>query len=172
MKKLLILLLVLIAGWAGWRYFVHGEDPLQAARAVLSPGLPTHDAAGRPLAACSRCLATGTITCTGHRCDKGMVPCPGRCLKRSDRGWRTMEGQDPNKLFMVYAVNGGVQGVSEAHIGEVFEVRLGTFYNLGPCPICNKQTVVPCKQCGGSGRLACPVCHGDKVVPAATPAGA
>lgn len=162
MRKLLLLLLVGVVAWFGYQWF-------SGARAIPSlpslGGLPTRDAQGRELQPCRRCLATGQITCTEPRCKDGQVPCPGRCLKLSDRGWRRMEGQDPNKLFMVYLVNGGAQGVSEAHVGEVFEVRYGKLYALGVCSVCHKQTTIPCKTCGGSGKLVCPSCQGSKVVP-------
>lgn len=164
MKKLLFLLIVILGGYLSYEFFVNGTNPLAGIFQAGVGGLPTKDAAGRDLAPCQRCLATGQITCSGLRCKGGQVPCPGRCLKLTDPGWRRMEGQDPGKLFMVYLVNGGTRGVSQAHVGEVFEVRFGKFYELGACKICNKQTSVPCKVCSGAGKVVCTVCSGRKVV--------
>lgn len=160
MRTLVILLLCGIAAYFAYGYFIRGENPLQG----FNNGIPTKDSQGRDAVPCQRCTATGQITCTTPRCVNGQVPCPGPCLKLSDSGWRQMEGQDPNKLFMLYKVNKGVQGVSQAHVGEVFEVRFGEFYKLGPCKICGGTTSVPCKACGGTGKLTCPVCKGEKVI--------
>ena len=134
--------------------------------------LPTRDAQGRELVPCSRCLATGLITCSGPRCKEGQVPCPGKCLKLSDPGWERVPGEDPNKLFMMYRVDGGKTGRSQAHVGEVFEVRLGKFYELGVCKICDRRTVIPCKVCNGAGKVTCTVCAGQKVVLKAAPPAA
>jgi hypothetical protein len=162
-RKLVLLLLIGLAGYLGYRSFVAGENPL-AGIFQIGGGLPARDASGRELTPCRRCLATGKITCSGSRCEGGQVPCPGRCLKLTDRGWRRVDGQPPDKLFMVYPVNGGTRGVSQAHVGEIFEVRFGKLLALGVCKICNKQTVVPCKVCSGGGKLVCPACQGEKVV--------
>lgn len=164
MRKLVVLLVVGLAGYLSYGYLVNGENPLARIFPAGAGGLPTRDASGREVVPCQRCLATGRITCSGPRCEGGRVPCPGRCLKLSDRGWRRMEGQDPDKLFMVYSVNGGTRGVSQAHVGEVFEVRFGEFHALGVCPICQKQTTVPCQACSGAGKVECVVCRGERVV--------
>lgn len=165
MKNLLVLLLIAgVVGYFSYNYVVHRDNPLEGFLQPAEAGLPTRDAQGRELVPCVRCLATGQITCGAPRCTEGVVPCPGPCLKLSDSGWRRMEGQDPNKLFMVYLIAGGSQGVGQGHVGEVFEVRLGKFYALGPCKVCNGRTTVNCKVCGGTGRTECPVCRGEKVV--------
>ncbi len=164
--KTLLALLVFagVVGYFSYNYIVHRDNPLEAFVQPMEGGLPTKDAQGRELTPCKRCLATGQVTCTAHRCSEGRVPCPGPCLKLSDAGWQRMEGQDPNKLFMIYRVNGGSQGVGQAHVGEVYEVRLGKFYALGPCKVCNARTTVVCKVCQGSGKAGCQVCRGEKVV--------
>ena len=165
MKTLLALLLFAgVVGYFSYNYIVHRDNPLEAFLQPVEGELPTKDAQGRELTPCTRCLATGQITCTAHRCVEGRVPCPGPCLKLSDSGWQKMEGQDPNKLFMIYRINGGTQGVGQGHVGEVYEVRLGKFYALGPCKVCNARTTVECKVCKGSGKAGCPVCRGEKVV--------
>jgi hypothetical protein len=163
MRAVLLLVLLGLAGYVGYNYFVMGVNPLDS---LIAEGtnLPTRDAQGRELVPCQRCLATGRITCTAHRCKEGQVPCPGRCLKLTDSGWQRMEGQDPNKLFMIYRADGRTRGVSQAHVGEVFEVRLGKFYHLGICKICEKRTTVTCKSCEGAGKVACTVCAGQKTV--------
>ncbi len=165
MKNLLVLLLIAgVVGYFSYNYIVHRDNPLEG---FIQPGegaLPAKDAQGRDLVPCRRCLATGQITCPAHRCKEGLAPCPGPCLKLTDSGWQRMEGQDPNKLFMIYRVNGGTQGVGQGHVGEVFEVRLGEFHRLGICKVCNGLTTVPCKACAGAGKVSCPVCHGEKVV--------
>jgi hypothetical protein len=164
MKNFLILLLVVgVVGYFGYPYLTKGDNPIASFLAVPE-SLPTRDAEGREVVPCQRCLATGAVTCQASRCKDGQIPCPGRCLKLSDSGWQRMEGQDPNKLFMIYRFNGGSQGVSQAHIGEVFEVRLGKFYNLGVCHTCNKRTTVVCTVCDGTGKVVCPACKGNKVV--------
>lgn len=165
MKNLLIVLLIAgVAGYFSYQYFVNGDNPLAGFFQNSGGALPSKDAQGRELVPCKRCLATGQITCTAHRCKEGMIPCSGPCLKLSDSGWQRMEGQDPNKLFMIYRVNGGTQGVSQAHVGEVFEIRFGEFYRLGICKVCQGRTTLPCKVCGGGGKVACTVCLGEKVV--------
>ena len=170
MKNFLIILLILgVAGYFAYPYVMNGDNPF-ADFLQTGGGLPTKDSEGRDLVPCKRCLATGQITCQGPRCKDGLVPCPGRCLKLSDSGWQRMEGQDPKKLFMIYRLNRGTQGVSQAHVGEVFEVRLGEFYALGPCPICKGQTTITCKVCGGTGKVVCNECKGQKVVVKATAA--
>jgi len=163
MKKLLFLVILAGLGYLAYSYYTTGEIPLSTLMAS-SDSLPTRDDQGRELVPCSRCLATGLITCTGPRCKDGKIPCPGRCLKLSDPGWQRVEKEDPNKLFMIYRFDGGWTGRSQAHVGEVFEVRLGKFYELGVCKICNGTTFVPCKVCHGAGKLTCPVCAGRKVV--------
>ena len=163
MKKLLLVAILVGLGYVGYSYYTTGEIPLPTLTA--SPdGLPTRDAQGRELVPCNRCLATGLITCTGQRCKDGKIPCPGRCLKLSDPGWQRVEKEDPNKLFMIYHINGGWIGRSQAHVGEVFEVRLGKFYELGVCKTCNGSTFIPCKVCNGAGKVTCTVCAGQKVV--------
>lgn len=164
MKNFLILLLVAGAAvYFAYPYVKSGRNPL-AEYLEDAGGLPTRDAEGRELTPCQRCLATGLVTCQGLRCKEGQIPCPGRCLKLSDSGWQRIEGQDPNILFMIYRINGGTQAVSQAHIGEIFEVRFGKFYPMGACKICEKRTTVPCKVCGGSGKVVCRECQGNKVV--------
>ena len=163
MRKFLVLLVLALAGYFAYAYVVKGVNPL--AGFLQDPeSLPTRDAQGRELVPCQRCLATGLVTCTAPRCKEGIVPCPGSCLKLSDPGWQRMEGQDPDKLWMVYRVTGGTRGISQAHVGQVFEVRLGKFYDLGVCKICEGRTTVPCKVCQGAGKLTCTVCAGQKVV--------
>jgi hypothetical protein len=167
-KKLLVLALLAAVGYLAYSYVATGENPLTGLKDSLV-GPPGRDAEGRELIPCSRCLASGLITCTAHRCKQGSVPCTGPCLKLSDRGWQQMPGEDPNKLFMVYRVAGGTRGISQAHVGEVFEVRLGKFYALGACQVCGGRTTLTCKSCEGTGKVTCTVCGGRKTVAKAAP---
>jgi hypothetical protein len=163
-KNLVIIALILgVVGYIAYPYVINGDNPF-ADFLQTHVGLPTKDAEGRDLVPCNRCLTTGQITCQGHRCKEGHVPCPGRCLKLSDGGWQRIEGKDPNQLFMLYRFAGRTQAVSQAHVGEIFEVRLGKFYALGACPTCKKQTTITCKVCGGTGKTVCTECKGQKVV--------
>jgi hypothetical protein len=163
-KKLLLLAVLALAGYAGYLHFVTGENPLQKLQSHLESDLPTHDAQGRELAPCQRCLASGRITCLAPRCKEGQVPCPGRCLKLTDPGWQRVEGQDPKKLFKIYRVNGRTWVVGQNQAGEVFEVTMGEFRKLGACKICHKSTKVPCKSCQGTGQVTCVVCGGQRTV--------
>lgn len=165
MKNLFVLLLIAgVVGYFSYNYIVHQDNPLEGFLQPAEGALPTKDAQGRDLVPCQRCLATGQVSCAVPRCEEGKVPCPGPCLKLSDSGWQRMEGQDPKKLFMIYRVNGGTQGVGQGHVGEVYEVRLGKFYALGVCKVCKGTTTVACKVCAGNGKTGCQVCKGEKVV--------
>ncbi|GEM_PF-3965621 len=165
MKKLLLVVVLGLAGYAGYSRFTAGADPFRGLRSLVGPDLPTRDARGRELVPCPRCLASGLITCSAPQCKAGQVPCPGRCLKPTDAGWKRLEGGDPGKRHMLfYLVDDGVATVSEDHAGEVFEVRKGKLLRLGACPICKKRTTIACKSCRGSGRTTCPVCGGRRTV--------
>lgn len=160
MKNLLIL--VLLLGTIAYSvYAIYSNRDGQPASPVPMAAANLAPPSGQP---CAKCNATGKIACTSPECQKGRIECPGPCLKLSTPGWGPFPGEDPKKLFITYKVKNGTQGVSQAHLGEVFEVRNGEFFKLGRCTLCNGTTKVRCATCEGSGEVTCPECSGKKFV--------
>jgi len=118
--------------------------------------------------ACSRCAGTGTVACGAAGCDKGMVPCPGPCVKWGVGRWEKWPDDGSIRRIWEWDTKDGkhhMQGVSRGHIGQVFEIKDGQFVDKGICTVCNGKAVVPCKACSGTGKVACPRCGGSKEEP-------
>ena len=174
MKWLVFLLMVCVAGYAGYRY-VNRENPsaplsvasiTQAISTAVSK-TPVDERTGRPMVPCDLCQGEGTIKCTAPGCVDGWVDCPGPCLKLSVGRWEHMDvpGHDPSELWQKFSYAHGYQAWTTAHIGQVIEMRDGVPTNIGACPICGGKGKVPCKICQGTGRVVCPRCHGTKFIP-------
>ncbi len=115
--------------------------------------------------ACPACKGTGSAAC-GY-CKKGLVPCPGKCLKVSTPGWKkkpksgalyrsyTFKDVDGNKVTV---------DVSIVHVGDVIDLSGGGFSRY-TCKKCSGQATVKCKLCEGTGKRDCAVCRGALEVP-------
>ena len=112
---------------------------------------------------CKKC----TGTCTFKLCDKGQVPCPGKCLKLSEGKW--VKGKEDH-LWRRFDYKGGYMEWSDRHLGEVIEFNAaGVPENKGPCPLCNGTQKAACKVCEGKGVTQCTLCKGAKEIPAPGP---
>ena len=115
---------------------------------------------------CFQCDAKGQVTCVAPGCRNGYLPCPGRCLKRSQGTWI------PDKVHggmqaAIKVPGGGTWFIYEGHAGEVWEYQGGKMVSLGPCPTCEGRQVVRCKVCAGTGKDPCELCETKGVIPVA-----
>lgn len=101
----------------------------------------------------------------------GTVECDGPCLRRSRGTWfkDAKLGRGPDKLWIAFPYNGGVQYISIDHVGEVVEMRNGKPTLVGKCRICNGTTRMPCTVCRGTAQVPCPDCKGRKTLSPSTP---
>src|ERR1051325_1124668 len=118
---------------------------------------------------CFACNGRGVARCTSPGCVSGQLECPNPCLKLSRGKWEHMDvpGHSPNELWQKFRDGNGTTAWSQAHVGEVVEVRNGKAVNLGRCPRCAGTTKVKCATCGGKGEGVCEFCEGKKLVPIA-----
>jgi hypothetical protein len=118
-----------------------------------------HDPASR--SDCKTCKGELTVDCSDKRCDQGMIPCPGQCLKITEGSWTKTPDKD-GKRWRSFRVKGGTHKISDAHLGEVVKVENGELKFGTPCEICGKTGKVACPTCQGHGTLPCPTCKADK----------
>ena len=115
---------------------------------------------------CPGCKGEGTIPCVAKGCDKGEVPCPGKCLKLSEGPW--VKGKE-ELLWHRMTIRGTVMDVSERHLGQIIDIGKNGEFLPSDCPLCNKTMKVACKVCDGTGATKCPQCKGEKTVPVPGP---
>lgn len=119
---------------------------------------------------CFACKGKGTETC--RACTSGKKNCPAPCLKLNAGKWEHMEvaGHGPDELWQKFSyVKDGkrfTQAWTQAHVGEVIEIRNGEPVNTGRCKTCGGATTVACDKCRGSATIPCAMCDGKKQVPA------
>jgi hypothetical protein len=155
---------------AQWKHEHVGQlcDTCHGDRTVACP---TCKGTGRDPAArknCRTCHGTMEVVCKAPRCKDGKIPCPGQCIKRYEGNWVKKDG----KTVRYFQKGNLTYWISDAHIGQVFEVnpKTGQLEDKGKCPICGGTTYVDCPVCHGTGKIPCPTCVAAKNAPAC-PAG-
>jgi uncharacterized Zn finger protein (UPF0148 family) len=128
--------------------------------------------AARPVPAkgmkvCFNCDGAGRSPCFAAGCKRGMVDCPGPCLKLSSGTWQHMhvEGHSDSELWQTFRGIGGTRSWNQGHVGEVIEMQAGSPVNVGKCKTCGGAARVKCSTCAGTGEVGCSICDGQKVVP-------
>ncbi|TAL06535.1 MAG: hypothetical protein EPO07_01735 [Verrucomicrobia bacterium] len=88
-------------------------------------------------------------------------------MKASVGKWEKIPtpGHRPDELWQKFPTKDGYKAWTQAHLGEVVEVRNGDAVNIGKCKICGGSSQVSCKTCGGRGLVKCPICDGKTYVP-------
>jgi hypothetical protein len=115
---------------------------------------------------CPECTGQGVVVCKVKTCQNGKVICPNSCLKKENGPWVKMKvaGHGPEELWKRYNNPDGTwRAWTQAHIGEVIELKNGKHENSGKCSKCSGTTRVDCQKCKGEP-VQCPLCKGAKVV--------
>ena len=115
---------------------------------------------------CFQCNAQGQVACVAPGCRNGYLPCPGRCLKRSQGTW-VPDKAHGGMAAAIKVPGGGTWFINEGHAGEIWVYQGGKMVSQGPCPTCDGHQVVRCKVCDSRGKTPCELCETKGVVPAA-----
>lgn len=120
-----------------------------------------------PTKPCFQCKGAGKITCP--YCVKGLMDCPGPCLKASTPGWQHLNvpGHGPEELWMKYPddTGSGYQAWSQKHIGQVVKRQNGRASITETCPQCKGKAKLTCGTCNGASETVCNICTGTGTVP-------
>lgn len=112
---------------------------------------------------CKTCKGAGTVKCKEPRCDNGMVPCLGPCIKLTEGTWSKPDADGKRWRHFGGGKHGGGMLYSHLHAGEIVQIEKdGSVSGTTPCTICGKTGKVFCPTCGGRGVVACPTCKADK----------